>query len=696
MNRKANRLINEKSPYLLQHAYNPVDWYPWGDEAFEQAKQLDKPVFLSIGYSTCHWCHVMEKESFEDDEVAELMNDAFINIKVDREERPDIDGIYMNVCQLLTGSGGWPLTVLLTPDKQPFFAGTYFPKTTRFGRSGMLELVPKLKDVWVNQKEEVLKSAVEITNAIRPEKISAAEEIDNSIFDKAYDDFLKRYDKTSGGFGTAPKFPSPHNLSFLLRYYKRNNDKFALEMVENTLINMRQGGIFDHLGFGFHRYATDQQWKIPHFEKMLYDQASIALTYIEAYQAAEKEFYKQVTEEIFEYVLRDMTSPEGVFYSAEDADSEGEEGLFYLWTVEELRQVLNENELDALVSKYHIEPNGNWIDPVHGGKNGTNIIYIPIHSEADLQLHQDPDNFFTPEMDSIRKKLFDVREKRIHPFKDDKVLSDWNAMMISALVKGGAVFQNKKYTDAAETAIKFFLDKMMTEDGMLLHRYRGGDAAITGTLDDYAFMIQALLDLYESVFDPDYLLKAADMMDTQNRLFWDSEGGGYFFSSLKGENLIIRQKDIYDGAIPSGNSVSILNLLRLGRLTGNSSFEEKASSAIKVFTSEIKKSPVAYSFALTAIDFALNKSYEIVIAGGSNKEEAVNIINQLNRHFIPGKVTLFRADKYNEKLFKAAPFTINQNPVDGKTTIYVCSDFVCSSPVHTIEDVLKILKSQEK
>jgi uncharacterized protein len=691
MNQKSNRLINEKSPYLLQHAHNPVDWYPWGEEAFQKAEKEDKPVFLSIGYSTCHWCHVMEKESFEDSEIAGLMNDAFINIKVDREERPDVDGIYMNVCHLLTGSGGWPLTILLTPEKKPFFAGTYFPKESRFGRIGMSELVPKLKEAWINQREEIYKSSEEITSALKPDKLSKEEEIDKTIFERAYDEYLKKYDKSYGGFGTAPKFPTPHNLTFLLRYYKRNNDPFALEMVENTLINLREGGIYDHLGFGIHRYSTDQKWKIPHFEKMLYDQAGVSLAYIETYQATGKIFFKTTAEEIFNYVIRDMTSPEGSFYSAEDADSEGEEGLFYLWTKDELQSILNEQEYNQLTSVYHIEHDGNWVDPVHGGRNGTNILYIPVHSEADLNLHKNLDNFFSNELSYISQKLFDLRKKRVHPFKDDKVLTDWNSFMISSLAKGGAVFQNDKYIDAARKAMDFLLNKMRTEKGTLLHRYREGDASITGNLDDYAFTIQALLDLYESIFDPNYLLKASELMEIQNRLFYDKEGGGYFFASSEGEELIIRQKEIYDGAVPSGNSVSILNLLRLSRFTGNSAYEEKADSVIRTFSHMIKQSPSAFSYSLTAIDFALNKSFEIVVAGDDNPEETALVAASLQRQFLPGKVILLRSGAFKDKLFKAAPFTENQKPVGGKTTIYVCSGFVCSNPVHTTEEALELL-----
>jgi uncharacterized protein len=689
MNKKANRLINEKSPYLLQHAYNPVEWYPWGEEAFTEAARLNKPVFLSIGYSTCHWCHVMEKESFENAEVAELMNEYFINVKVDREERPDIDSIYMNVCQVVTGSGGWPLTILLTPDKKPFFAGTYFPKESRFGRIGLVKLIPQIMEVWQNKKEDINKAAEEIISALSVEEISVAEEIDKSIFEQAYDEYLKKYDKSFGGFGNAPKFPSPHNLLFLLRYYKRNNDKFALEMVENTLLRMRAGGVYDQVGFGFHRYSTDRKWIIPHFEKMLYDQALLAVAYTETYQASGKEFYREVTEEIFEYVLRDMTSAEGLFYSAEDADSEGEEGKFYLWTRQDLLSILDEDEFELFTSVFQIEEEGNWVDPVHNSRNGTNILFVTAHSEADIKLHSSKNLFFDPALSNIRKKLFEKREERVHPFKDDKVLTDWNALMISALARGAAVFGNEEYSRTAENAMNMLLKKMITPEGKLLHRYRDGEAAVPGTLDDYAFTIQALLDLYELVFNPDYLIQAIDLSETTGKLFWDNKAGGYYFTPSDGEKLIVRQKEIYDGAVPSGNSVSLLNLIRLGKMTGNSLFEEKANSAIRIFARTIKSMPAAYSQSLVALDFALNKSFEIVIAKDSGSAEEV--ISAIRKEYIPGKVMLLRSEKYSDKLFKAAPYLENQKPIDKKTTIYVCSDFICSNPVHTVEEAVEIV-----
>ena len=404
-----NKLINEKSPYLLQHAYNPVDWFPWSDEAFEKAKQEDKPIFLSIGYSTCHWCHVMEKESFEDKEVAKLMNDAFVSIKVDREERPDIDGIYMSVCQMITGGGGWPLTIVMTPDKKPFFTGTYFPKHNRFNRIGMMELVPRLKEVWVTKKEEVLKSADEIASSLKKQNfISDSNEIDESILDKAYDELNKRYDEANGGFGNAPKFPSPHNLLFLLRYWKRKDEPKALEMVEKTLTEMRRGGIYDHIGFGFARYSTDQHWLVPHFEKMLYDQAMLVMAYTETYLATKNKFYKETAKEILEYVLRDMTHPEGGFYSAEDADSEGEEGKFYLWDADELRNVLEKDESDFAIKVFNTADDGNWIDESKGMMPGTNILHLKKSNKELADEFNLSEDDFTNRLESIRKKLIQL------------------------------------------------------------------------------------------------------------------------------------------------------------------------------------------------------------------------------------------------------------------------------------------------
>lgn len=677
---KPNRLINEQSPYLLQHAYNPVDWYPWNEEAFEKARSENKPIFLSIGYSTCHWCHVMEKESFEDDEVAKLMNEAFVSIKVDREERPDIDGIYITVCQMLTGSGGWPLTIVMTPDKKPFFAGTYFPKLSRYGRAGMMELIPQLSELWRSKQEDILKSADAISHAlVNSSKFWGDEILSSEILDQAFNELTKRFDPENGGFGKSPKFPSPHNLTFLLRYWKKNKNEQALLMVDKTMRNMRLGGIYDHLGFGFHRYSTDQKWLVPHFEKMLYDQALLVIAYTEAYQATKNELYKNTVKEILEYVIRDMKSPEGGFYSAEDADSEGEEGKFYLWTLEELRNILKE-DADIFFDIYNCEAEGNWIDSMHGKKVGTNILHLQTTlkeycSKNDL-------SFSTLEIKiaQAQKQLLEVRNKRIHPHKDDKVLTDWNGLMISAYAKAAQVFDEIKYIEIAESAVKFILKNLTLPNGRLLHRYRNGDADITGNLDDYAFLIAALLDLYETTFAVEFLEKALNLQNDMIKYFWDEKDGGFFFTALDTEKLLIRQKEIYDGAIPSGNSVALLNVVRLYRFTGRTDFEDKASQIIKTFSQSIRTSPSAYTHFLSALDFYLGPSKEILIVG-SDEHKVKSFMRVINKYFIPNKVTLHKSLESHDSLAKIAEYTKSFQFTDSKTLVYLCENFTCNLPI---------------
>ncbi|TKJ45155.1 thioredoxin domain-containing protein, partial [Candidatus Aerophobetes bacterium Ae_b3b] len=507
-----NRLIFEKSPYLLQHADNPVDWYPWGPEAFEKARKENKPVFLSIGYSTCHWCHVMARESFEDSEVARLMNEVFVSIKVDREERPDIDNVYMMVCQMITGSGGWPLTIIMTPDQKPFFAATYIPKERRFGRMGMLELIPRIKELWTTRRDEVLSSANEITAALQQVSQDApGEELDETTLDLAYEQLAKRFDEQHGGFGGAPKFPTPHNFLFLLRYWKRTNTERALQMVEKTLQAMRRGGIYDHIGFGFHRYSTDSHWFVPHFEKMLYDQATLAIVYTEAYQATGKEEYAQTAREIFTYVLRDMTAPEGGFYAAEDAESEGEEGKFYLWTEEEIRQVLGSEEAALIVKIFNIEEGGNFIEQVTGRRTARNVLHLTKSVKELASELKMSDYDLQKRLQAMRQKLFTYREKRIHPHRDDKILTDWNGLMIAAFAKGARVFDEPRYAEAARGAVDFILKNMCTSDGELLHRYRDEQAALPAQVDDYAFLIWGMLELYETIFEVRYLQIALDL-----------------------------------------------------------------------------------------------------------------------------------------------------------------------------------------
>lgn len=696
--KKPNRLIHEKSPYLLQHAYNPVNWYPWGEEAFEKARKENKPIFLSIGYSTCHWCHVMEKESFEDDDVAKLMNDAFVAIKVDREERPDIDGIYMMVCQMISKGGcGWPLNILMTPDKKPFFAATYIPKEDRFGRVGMLTLVPRIEEVWTKQHNEVLNSANQITSALQQgAKESHGDELDKSTLKTAYDQLAQGFDEQHGGFGNAPKFPTPHNLLFLLRHWKRSGDGEALKIVEKTLQEMRRGGIYDHIGFGFHRYSTDAEWFLPHFEKMLYDQAMIAMACIEAYQATGREEYEKTAREIFTYVLRDMASQKGGFYSAEDADSEGEEGKFYLWTEGEIHQILGKDEADLFIKAFSVEKGGNFREEATGKGTGGNILHLRKSLPEIASQLKIPEGELERRLETARQKLFAVREKRIHPHKDDKILADWNGLMIAALSKGAQAFNEPSYAEAARRAVDFISTNMRKPDGRLLHRYRDGQADIGGNLDDYAFLIWGLIELYEYTFDVNYLQTAINLNSNLITHFWDDNDGGFYFTADDGESLIVRQKEIYDGAIPSGNSVSMLNLLRLGRITANSNLEEKAAKIGRAFSSRIKQFPGAFTQLMVAVDFGIGPSYEVVIVGNSQAEDTKAMLNAVGRQFVPNKVVLLRpTEKESPDVIRIAEFTKNQSSLGGKATAYVCLNYVCKLPTTDVNKMLELLNTKK-
>lgn len=599
-----NRLASEKSPYLLQHAENPVGWYPWGEEAFEKARKENKPIFLSIGYSTCHWCHVMEKESFEEPDVAQLMNETFVSIKVDREERPDLDGIYMAAAQMMAGMGGWPLNIILTPDRNPFYAATYIPRQSRFGAIGMLELIPRIREVWLTRRDEVLTSASQIVNALRQTvRGKRGDGLGEDVLRAAYSQLRLLFDEKHGGFGNAPKFPSPHNLIFLLRYWRRTGDKVALDMVEKTLDAMRNGGIYDQIGFGFHRYSTDSRWLLPHFEKMLYDQAMLAMAYTEAFQVTGKKEYRETAQEIFAYVLRDMTSPEGGFYSGEDADSEGKEGKFYLWTEDEIRRILEKEEADLIIKVFNVEKEGNFIEQGAEVNTGENILHLKksvVDLASELNISEEK---LRGRIEADRKKLFIAREKRIRPHRDDKILSDWNGLMIAAFAKGAKAFDKPEYANAAKGAADFILNSMSKPDGRLLHRYRDDEAAIPAFLDDYAFLIWGLLELYEATLDAVCLKAAVDMNNVLLDHFWDGEEGGFYFTPDDGEPLIVRKKEIYDGAVPSGNSVAMLNLFRLGRITTNPELEGKAREISRAFSKEVRQSPSSYSQLMIAVDF---------------------------------------------------------------------------------------------
>jgi len=637
----------------------------------------------------------MAHESFEDPQIAELMNDAFVSIKVDREERPDIDMLYMSVCQMMTGTGGWPLTIIMTPEKEPFFAGTYVPKETRLGRLGMLEIIPRIKEIWTTRKDEALNSASQITatlqKAASPEP---SQELDEAILHVAFDQLRDRFDDEYGGFGEEPKFPTSHNLLFLLRYWKRTRDRKALDMVEKTLQAMRYGGIYDQVGFGFHRYSTDRQWLVPHFEKMLYDQALISMAYIEAFQATGKEEYAQSANEIFDYVLRDMTAPDGGFYSAEDADSEGEEGKFYLWTYAEITQILTPDEADLSTKVFNIRQNGNFADETPGSQLGRNILHLTkplkeIASELnvlELELRE--------HLESIRRKLFAYRNKRIHPNKDDKILTDWNGLMAAALAMGARVLIEPRYTASAEQSIGFIFDKMFSTEGQLLHRYRDGEAALPAHLDDYAFLIQAMLELFETTFDVDYLKKALKLNEYLLKHFWDDKNGGFYFTADDGEHLLIRQKEIYDGAVPSGNSIAMLNLLRLARMTANYDLEQKASKIGRAFFDKVRKSASAYTQLMIAVDFAVGPSYEVVIAGDPQAGDTGKMLRTVQQEFIPNKVVIFvPAGSDSSDIKHIAPFTRNQSTIEGKATAYVCVNYTCKLPTTNLDTMLSSLNS---
>jgi uncharacterized protein YyaL (SSP411 family) len=669
-----------------------VDWYPWGEEAFEKARKENKPVFLSIGYSTCHWCHVMAHESFEDEEVARLMNEAFVSIKVDREERLDIDNIYMTVCQIILGRGGWPLSIIMTPGKKPFFAGTYIPKKSRFNQIGMLELIPRIEEIWDQQREDVLDSAEKITSTIQDMIVeSAGEGLGEEIIEEAYDKLLDSFDMEYGGFDGAPKFPTPHKISFLLRYWRRSGNPEALHMAEHTLDNMRSGGIYDHLGSGFHRYSTDSMWLLPHFEKMLYDQALTAVAYTEAYQATGKDLYKETAEGILDYVLRDLTSPEGGFYCGEDADVEGEEGKYYLWTIEEVRSILGPEDSELIIKMFNLKERGNFEEEIRGRKTGTNLFYMvrsPGSLAAELNI---PLEEVEKKVKTAREKLLKARYERKRPSMDDKILTDWNGLMIAAFAKGFQVFGEQKYLKAAEKAADFILKNLYNPENRLLHRYRKEVAGISGTSDDYAFLIRGLLELYEADFELGYLKAAVSLNRELLEHFWDPANGGLYFTANDSESLIFRKKEFTDAAIPSGNSVEMLNLLRLSRITADPELEEIADRLERAFSKMIIKTPSGYTQFLSALDFRLGPSYEVIISGKPGAPDTESMLEELWNYFIPNKVLILRPEGEKPEITDIATYTKEQLPVEGKATAYVCQDYKCQLPTTETSEMLKLL-----
>ncbi len=623
------------------------------------------------------------------------MNETFISIKVDREERPDLDGVYMAVCQMLTGSGGWPLTIIMAPDRKPFFAATYIPKEARFGRTGMLQLVPQIRQIWQTKRDGIARSAEQIVAALqgKPNEPATDQPLDQTVLTTAWEHLNQHFDPVYGGFGGAPKFPTPHNLLFLLRYWKRTGHDQALPMVEKTLQAIRRGGVYDQVGFGLHRYSADREWLVPHFEKMLYDQALLAMACTETFQATRKPLYATMAREIFAYVLRDMTDRGGGFCSAQDADSEGVEGKFYIWSEQEIREVLPAEQADLAIDTFNIRPAGNYRDEAPGRASGANILHLSdpmrpqeaivatIRDERQLEL-----------LERARQRLFEVRAKRVHPGKDDKVLTDWNGLMIAAMAKVAAALDDPEYARAARRAADFLLQQLRGHQGRLLHRWREGQAGIDGNLDDYAFLTWGLIELYEATFEAGYLETAIELTDDLVRRFWDAEGGGFFFTADDGEPVLVRQKPIYDGAVPSGNSVAMYNLLRLARMTGRSDYEEKAVRLSRVFTAQVQQAPVAYTMMLTAIDFAPGPSYEVVVAGPADSQGTREMLATLNQRFIPNKVVLLRpTNEGSPAITRIAPFTEGQKAMDGAAAAYVCEHFQCHEPTTDVGQMLELL-----
>jgi len=678
-----NRLIKETSPYLLQHAHNPVDWYPWGEEALARSKKEDKPILLSIGYSSCHWCHVMEKESFENEAIAGVMNQRFINIKVDREERPDLDELYMNAVQVMTGSGGWPMTVFLTPELIPFHAGTYFPPEDRGGMPGLTKILMVVSDYYHSHRGEVEKMEAQLKNALQQitEIHPSQEGASDQALSKAFSAFESQFDPIYGGFGKAPKFPSSMTLSFLLRHWKSTGSSKALEMVEKTLEKMANGGIYDHLGGGFHRYSVDERWLIPHFEKMLYDNALLSRTYFEAHQATQKMRYRRVGEEILNYVLREMKGPEGGLYCTQDADSEGHEGKFYVWTRDEIKKVLGKEKGTPFCAYYGVATEGNF-------EGGTSVLNIASSLENISQLYGTPVEELGKLLEEGREKLYVEREKRVKPGRDEKILTSWNGLMISSFVDGFRVTGNDAYLTGAVGAADFILQEMKKE-GHLMRVYNKGTSRVKGYSEDYAFFIQALIDLYEATFETGWLKEANDLNRRMIQQFWDERNGGLYFTGTENEPLITRSKNPYDNAIPSANSVAVFNLIRLGYLTGEESLRQKAEQILHLFHRFLEQHPSGFAQMLSGLSFFLGPQ-EIGIVGPKNNPKIKSMLRAIYLAYLPNRILSLR-DPQDPAEGNWFPFLRGKGDQEAPTA-FVCKGFTCLPPVRNEKELKKALE----
>jgi uncharacterized protein len=708
-----NRLAHEKSPYLLQHAPNPVDWYPWGEEAFAEARRENKPIFLSVGYSTCHWCHVMAHESFENEEVAAIMNREFVNIKVDREERPDVDRVYMTFVQATTGGGGWPMSVWLTPDLKPFVGGTYFPPEDRYGQPGFKKVLERIATAWKENRDNIVEQGGKVVAALREsqERPAGESKIDAAILDAAYRQIDRSYDPKEGGFGNAPKFPRPVTLNFLTRLYARDpkseSGKHALEMALFTLRKMAASGMHDHIGGGFHRYSVDRYWHVPHFEKMLYDQAQLAVAYLDAFQITRDRQYEAVARDILDYVARDMTSKEGGFFSAEDADSpivagigdpghsKTKEGVFYIWTKKEIDAVLGD-AAEIFDFHYGVQAHGNapeGSDP-HDEFRGKNILIERPTIVETAQRFKKSEEEIAKSLAQSRKKLFAVRAKRPRPHLDDKIIAAWNGLMISAYARAAQVLDDARYLEVAARAAKFLQANLYDSSAKILYRnYRGGRSDIEGFADDYAFVIQAVLDLYEASFDVEWPKFATELQETQDRLFFDEKNGGYFSTSGRDESVFLRMKDDNDGAEPAASSVAALNLLRLSQFRDDQRMAERGRKTIDAFATTLSHFPSAMPQMLVALDYSLSKPRQIVIAGKKEAPETKALLKEVHRHFLPNTILLLADGGEGQKFLGDKNEAIRaMSLVEGKPAAYVCENFTCKAPVTEPEALGELLK----
>ena len=692
-----NRLAAETSPYLLQHAGNPVDWHPWGEEAFARARKENKPIFLSIGYSACHWCHVMERESFEDPQTAAILNEHFVAVKVDREERPDVDDIYMTAVQAMTGRGGWPLSVFLTPDLKPFFGGTYFPPEDTQGMPSFKRVLLGVAEAWHNKPDDVDRAAQQLVRAIRTTTAfpgGGPELLDESLLEHATLTISSEFDSHWGGYGGQPKFPPGAALALLLREHGHTGDRALLDVATLTLDRMAHGGMYDQIGGGFHRYSVDSQWLVPHFEKMLYDNAILAKVYLEAYQVTGKSLYQQVAGGILDYVLRDMTDPGGAFHSAEDADSEGEEGRFYVWRPQEVKTVLGQEDGELVCRHYGVTDAGNF--------EGYNILNVPGDPAKFAQTLGLDEEALEARLGPLRQKLLDARSERVRPGKDDKVLTAWNGMMISALARGYQVLDEPLYLQAAERAADFVLTQMVRE-GTLLHTYRdvGGQSGRSGSelpgyLDDYAEMAAGLVDLYEASFDPRWLENADRLAERMIDTFWDDRDGGFFFAPAGGADLLVRTKPVFDGAVPSGNATAALVLLRLSRLLERTTYREKAETVLRLMQGQMREHPRAYTNLLLAAHLVLRPAREIAILGETDDEDTRAYLEIIHERFRPNTILVLSSPGSPDAQWaeEHIPLLRGKTKIGGRTTVYVCQNYTCRQPATDAATLRRMLQTQ--